>query len=81
MKFLLSNITTGLVEYFKMPSMWVALLLFIMGTSLVILARRITRVIRKEDIISDKDRYLILFKCLGVVAMFVGILIVVLITR
>ncbi len=81
MKFLLDNLANGLVEYLKMPSMWVALILLILGTTSVILARRIARVIRKADDIANNDAYLILFKCLGIVLMFVGVLIIVLIKR
>ncbi len=81
MNLLLDSLFNGLVEYLKMPSMWVALALVIIGASLVILARRIARVIRKTDNIDNRDKYLILFKCLGIVAMFVAVLIIVFINR
>lgn len=70
----------GLLEEFKyffsMPSVWVAFGLLVFGTTLVILARRIARVIRKTNTIENNDKYMITFKCFGVVLMFLGVLII-----
>lgn len=71
----------GLLEGFKyylsMPAVWIALAVVIIGATMVFVARRVVRAIRKENDIADNDGYLIAIKCIGVVLMFVGVLIVV----
>ena len=76
MNFLLITLQ-GFKYYLSMPAVWFALALVILGTALVILARRFARVIRKADNIADNDKYMITFKCVGVVMMFVGVMLVV----
>lgn len=71
----------GLLEGFKyylsMPAVWFALIAVIVGATMVFVARRVARAIRKENEIADNDKYLITIKCIGVVLMFIGVLIVV----
>ncbi len=71
------SVWENFVKWLSMPAVWVALVLFIVGTSLVFLARRITRVIRKTNSIDDKDKKMLTIKIIGVVMMFVGLMIVV----
>ena len=71
------SVWENFVKWLSMPTVWVALLLFIVGASLVFLARRITRVIRKTNSIDDNDKKMLSIKIIGVVMMFVGLMIVV----
>ena len=64
-------------KWLSMPAVWFALILFIAGATMVILARRITRVIKKTNSIADNDKTLITLKSIGIVMMFVGLMVVV----
>lgn len=75
--FLLNTNLESFKMFFSMPQVWVAMVLCIIGVSLVILARRITRVAKKTDLIADNDRTMITLKCIGLVCLFVCIIILV----
>lgn len=77
LNFLLSTNTESFKMFFTMPQVWVALILCIVGASLIILARRITRVAKKTNFIADNDKTMITIKCVGVVCLFVCIIILV----
>lgn len=64
-------------KWLSMPAVWLALFLFIAGATMVILARRITRVIKKTNSIADNDKTLITLKSIGIAMMFVGLMVVV----
>ena len=66
------------VEWIKRWPIILALVLCVLGVSLGILARRITRVVRKTNEIDDKDRLMITLKVLSIVMLFISVLIVVL---
>lgn len=64
-------------KWFSIPAVWISVLLFIAGSSLVLLARRIARVVKKTNSIADNDKTLITIKSIGIVMMFVGLMIIV----
>lgn len=64
-------------KWLTMPQIWVAIALIVIGTSLVFLARRITRVVRKTNSIDEKDKTYIAIKCTGIALMFVSLMIIV----
>lgn len=77
LNFLLNTNSESFKMFFTMPQVWIALILCIVGASLIILARRITRVAKKTNYIADNDKTMITIKCIGVVCLFVCIIILV----
>ncbi len=77
LNFLLNTNSESFKMFFTMPQVWIALILCIIGASLIILARRITRVAKKTNYIADNDKTMITIKCIGVVCLFVCIIILV----
>lgn len=71
------SIWENFVKWLSMPQIWVAIALIIIGTSMVFLARRITRVVRKSNSISEKDKIYIGIKCTGIALMFLALMIIV----
>ena len=65
------------VRRLQMPAIIVALVFAVIGVSLAVLGRRVARVVRKSNDISDNDSVLITFKAIGLVCLFVSVLIVV----
>lgn len=65
------------VRRLQMPAIVVALVFAVVGVSLAVLGRRVARVVRKSNDISDNDSVLITFKAIGLVCLFVSVLIVV----
>ena len=65
------------VRRIQMPSIIIALSFAIVGVALAVLARRIARVVRKEDKVADNDAVLISLKAVGLVLLFVAVLIIV----
>lgn len=65
------------VRRLQMPAIVVALVFAVIGVSLAVLGRRVARVVRKTNDISDNDSVLITFKAIGLVCLFVSVLIVV----
>lgn len=65
------------VRRIQMPAIIVALVFAVVGVALAVLARRVARVVRKTNEISDNDSVLITFKALGLVCLFVSVLIIV----
>ena len=65
------------VRRLQMPAIIVALVFALIGVSLAVLGRRVARVVRKTNDISDNDSVLITFKAIGLVCLFVSVLIVV----
>ena len=61
----------------QMPVIIVALVCAILGVALVILAKRITRMVRKSDSVPDNDNALISLKAIGLILLFVAVLIIV----
>lgn len=58
--------TAGLVEIITKAEFLTAIILGILGTALIFLAKRITKTIRDTNFISADDKYFILFKLIGV---------------
>ena len=62
LNFLLNTNMESFIRYFSMPQIWVAMALCVVGVSLVLLARRITRVAKDTDKVEDNDRMLVSIK-------------------
>ncbi len=81
MNLLLDNVFKTFGENFikriQMPSIIIALVFAILGISFAVLGRRVARVVRKSNEISDTDSVLITFKAIGLVFLFISVLIVV----
>ena len=77
LNFLLNTNLESFKRFFSMPQVWVAMILCVVVTSLVLLARRITRVVKKTDTIADNDRTLVTIKCIGIVMLVLTVVILV----
>jgi len=77
LNFILNTNLESFKRYFSMPQVWIAMFLCIVGVALVLLARRITRVIKKTNEIADNDRTLVTIKCIGIAMMVVTVVILV----
>ena len=64
-------------KWFSIPAVWLAVISFVVGAAMVILARRITRVIKKTNSIADNDKTLITLKSIGIALMFLGLMVIV----
>lgn len=65
------------VEWIGRIPVIVALVLCVFGVALAVLARRIARVIRKTNDISDNDKYYLTCKVIAAVLLFAALLIIV----
>ena len=77
LNFVLSTNGESFAMFFRMPAVWVAMIICILGIALVMLARRIVRVSKKTNDILDNDRMLVTLKCIGILMIFVALLIVI----
>ena len=77
LNFLLNTNLESFIRYFSMPQIWVAMVLCVVGVSLVLLARRIARVAKDTDKIADNDRTLVTIKCIGIVMLVLTVVILV----
>ena len=77
LNFILNTNLESFKRYFSMPQVWIAMFLCIVGVALVLLARRITRVIKNTNEIADNDRTLVTIKCIGIALMVVTVVILV----
>jgi len=75
--FILNTNLESFKRYFSMPQVWVAMFLCIVGIALVLLARRITRVIKNKNEIADNDATLVTIKCIGIVMLVLTVVILV----
>lgn len=66
-----------LIGRLQLPTVIAALVFAIVGVSFAILARRIARIFRKTNDISDSDTVLISFKAVGLVCLFISVLIII----
>ena len=80
MNLLLNSFQTfweNLLVRLQMPAIMVALACAVVGVAIVMLAKRITRMVRKSDSVQDNDNVLISLKAIGLVLLFVSVLIIV----
>lgn len=68
---------TNFIARITTVEMIIAICFAILGVSLAIIARKITRVVRKVDEIEDNDSLYISLKVVGLVFLFVAILIII----
>ena len=77
LNFLLNTNMESFIRYFSMPQIWIAMALCVVGVSLVLLARRITRVAKDTDKVEDNDRMLVTIKCIGIIMLVLTVVILV----
>ena len=77
LNFILNTNTESFKRFFSMPQIWFAMFFCIVGVALVLLARRITRVIKKTNHIEDNDRTLVTIKCIGIAMLVITVIILV----
>ena len=71
----IANIFRTLAERLKLPSILSGVIIAIVGLAFVILARRVTRAVRKTDSVEDDDKVMIVLKAIGLVLMFVALMV------
>ena len=67
-----SLLGVSLIQFISRPLIAVGLILLIFGLATVILAKRITRVARKSNNVSNEDRLYVTFKIIGLLLMLAG---------
>ena len=65
------------VEFIQRPNVIIGIVLAVLGIALAILARRITRAIRKTKDVQNNDNVLIGFKVAGLVLILVGFILMI----
>lgn len=78
----ISQLGYDIVSMLTKPTIWISLILVIIGLSMSFLSARITRVVRKTNEVSTDDKLMVLLRAIGLVLITIGliILIVMLIT-
>lgn len=75
------NVVAGffdnLLARLQLADVIIAMCFAVIGVAIAVLAKRITRTIRKRDNIEDNDKILIIFKAASLVLIFVAFLILV----
>jgi len=71
----IASIFKTLAERLKLPSILSGVIIAIVGLAFVILARRVTRAVRKTDSVEDDDKVMIVLKAIGLVLMFVALMV------
>ena len=75
------NVVAGffdnLLKRLQLADVIIAMCFAVIGVAIAVLAKRITRTIRKRNNIEDNDKILILFKAASLVLIFVAFLILV----
>ena len=69
------GIFTSVSERLQLPSVIIGIACAIIGLSIAILARRIVRIIRKNNNVPDDDKALIAFKAVGLVFLFAALMV------
>lgn len=72
-----SSFWTNFVAKITTVEMIIAIAFAIVGVSIAILARKITKTVRKSDKIEDSDSLYISLKVVGLVCLFIAILIII----
>ena len=78
----ISQLGYDIVSMLTNPTIWISLILVIIGLSMSFLSARITRVVRKTNEVSTDDKLMVLLRAIGLVFITIGfiILIIMLIT-
>lgn len=63
-----------LMTRLNMPNVIVGIVLSVVGISVALLAKRITRCFRKDGVVSDDDKLLIVLKSIGLILVIAGLI-------
>ncbi len=64
-------------ERFQLPMFTVGIILAVVGVAIGILAKRITRVVRKSNEVENNDKILISLKLVGLVLLFCALILLI----
>jgi len=70
-----TNLWDRLLALFGIYNFWIGMGIAILGVALLLLARRLTRVHRGEDIIANDDRVFLTYKILSIVCVVCAVII------
>lgn len=73
----IAKIVNDFIQSLGIFNMIISLIFIVVGVLLVILARRITRIIRRNNEINDNDAIMLTFKIVGILFMFAALCIIV----
>lgn len=68
---------TTIIDKLHIPMYLSGIILAIVGLSLGILAKRITRVVRKSNTVENNDRILISLKLVGLILLFLALILLI----
>lgn len=66
-----------LIEYLQRPNVILSVMLAVFGVAFALLAKRITRAIRKTKDVRDDDAILVVLKIIGLMLILVGLILMV----
>ncbi len=74
---LLLNFWTTVIDKLQIPMYLAGIIIAIVGLSLGILAKRITRVVRKSNTVENNDKILISLKLVGLILLFLALILLI----
>ncbi len=64
-------------ERFQLPMFTLGIVLAVLGVAIGVLAKRITRVVRKSNTIENNDKILISLKLVGLILLFLALILLI----
>lgn len=64
-------------ERFQLPMFTLGIVLAVLGVTIGVLAKRITRVVRKSNTIENNDKILISLKLVGLILLFLALILLI----
>ncbi len=64
-------------ERFQLPMFTLGIILAVLGVAIGVLAKRITRVVRKSNTIENNDKILISLKLVGLILLFLALILLI----
>lgn len=74
---LMLSFWTNISDRFQLPMFTAGIVLAILGVTLGVLAKRITRVVRKSNTIENNDKILISLKLVGLILLFFALILLI----
>lgn len=74
---LMLSFWSAISERFQLPMFTAGIVLAVLGVAIGVLAKRITRVVRKSNIVENNDKILISLKLVGLVLLFLALILLI----
>lgn len=74
---LMLSFWSAISERFQLPMFTAGIVLAVLGVAIGVLAKRITRVVRKSNTVENNDKILISLKLVGLVLLFLALILLI----